>query len=124
RESLWTNVLWMGGGFGLFAFLVWYLTGQSIATVVALTPPAVFTAIGWLLVVMAAGYPLWGATKSFRMSRSGDHDRFRAATSEELFVSGYLAHRTFAASLAPVFQLVFIVEILAAAIPRASRGEI
>jgi hypothetical protein len=123
RESLWTNALWFVGGFGLFAFLVWYLTGQSIATVVALTPPAVFNAIGWLLVVMAAGYPLWGATTSFRMSRAQAHERFRPATSEELFVSGYLAHRTFAAALAPLFQLIFIVEVFAVAVSQASRGE-
>jgi serine/threonine protein kinase len=123
NESLWTNVLWFSGALGLFAFLVWYLTGQSVATVVALTPSAVFDSVGWLLVVMATSYPLWGANTSFRISRR-PHDRFRAPTSEELFVSGYLAHRTLAAAVAPLFQLVFIVELFAVAITEASHGAV
>ena len=121
RESLWTNALWLFGALGLFAFLVWYLTGQSVATVVALTPSAVFDSVGWLLVVMAAGYPLWGANTSFRISRR-PHDRFRRPSSDEVFVSGYLAHRTLAAAVAPLFQLVFLVELFAVAMSEASRG--
>jgi serine/threonine protein kinase len=107
RESLWTNASWVLGALGLFAFLVWYLTGQSIATVLALTPSTVFNAIGWMLVVMAVGYPLWGATTAFATSGS-EHDLFRPPTSEEVFVSGYLAHRTFSVAIAPVFQLVLL----------------
>src|SRR5262249_3864153 len=87
------------------------------------TPSAVFDSVGWLLVVMATSYPLWGANTSFRVSRR-PHDRFRPPTSEELFVSGYLAHRTLAASVAPLFQLVFIVELFAVAITEASRGAV
>jgi len=121
RDTLWTNALWLLGALGLFAFLVWYLTGQSIATVVALTPAVVFNAVGWLLLVVAAGYPLWAATASFRLSR-GEHDRFRAPTSEELFVSGYLAHRTRAATVAPLFQLVFMIELVAIAVSKVSRA--
>ena len=121
RESVWRNVLWVVGAVGLFAFLIWYLTGQSIATVVALTPSAVFNAVGWLLLVMAAGYPLWGATTSLATS-GREHDRFRPPTSAELFVSGYLAHRTFAAAVTPLFQLSFIIEPFVVAFPYAPRG--
>jgi serine/threonine protein kinase len=121
RESLWTNALWLVGALGLFAFLVWYLTGQSVAAVIALTPPLVFNALGWLLVVIAVGYPLWGATSTFRTSRI-DHDHFRPPTSAEVFASGYLAHRTLAVAIAPLFQLVFVVEVFAAALPHAARG--
>ncbi len=121
RDTLWTNALWLVGALSLFAFLVWYLTGQSIATVVALTPAAVFNAVGWLLVVIAVGYPLWAASVSLRLSRA-EHDRFHAPTSEELFVSGYLAHRTRAATIAPLFQLVFILELVAIAIDRVVRA--
>jgi hypothetical protein len=37
-------------------------------------------------------------------------------------VSGFLAHRTFSAALAPLFQLVFIVELVAMAIIQAGRS--
>jgi tRNA A-37 threonylcarbamoyl transferase component Bud32 len=121
RESLWTNALWLAGALGIFAFLVWYLTGQSVATVVALTPSTVFNAFGWLLVVMAVGFPLWGLVTTFRVNR-GERDRFMPATSEELFVSGFLAHRTFSASVAPLFQLVFVLEIFVTAIAQATMG--
>jgi hypothetical protein len=121
RESMWKNVLWLFGAVGLFAFFIWYLTGQSIATIVALTPSAVFNAIGWLLLVMAARYPLWGATTSLATS-GREHDRFRPPTSVELFVSGYLAHRTFAASITPLFQLIFIVEPFVIAFPYVPEG--
>jgi tRNA A-37 threonylcarbamoyl transferase component Bud32 len=121
NESLWANALWLLGALGLFAFLVWYLTGQSVATVVALTPSAVFNAIGWMLLVIAVGYPLWGASVGFRIGRT-DHDRFRPPTEEEIFLSGYLAHRTLAAAIAPLFQLVFILELFGVAISQAARG--
>src|SRR5262249_48217328 len=95
-ERIWTTALWLLGALSLFAFLVWYLPGQSVATVIALTPASVFNAVGWLLVVMAGRYPLWAVIASFRVARL-PHDRFRPPTSEELFVSGYLAHRTLSA---------------------------
>ena len=123
RDRVWTRVLWVLGAIGLFAFFVWYLTGQSVATVVALTPAAVFNAIGWLFLVMAARYPLWGATISFRMTRD-EHDRFRPPTSAELFVSGYLAHRTLSAAITPLFQLIFVVETFATAFPNVSHEAI
>jgi len=47
------------------------------------------------------------------------HDRFRPPTSEEVFVSGYMAYRSFAASLAPAFQLIFVVELLTVAASQA-----
>jgi hypothetical protein len=119
RDTLWTNALWLLGALGLFAFLVWYLTGQSVATVVVLTPAAAFNAVGWLLLVLAAGYPLWAASASFRLSRA-EHERFRAPRSEELFVSGYLAHRTRAATIAPLFQLAFMVELVAIAVSQVA----
>src|SRR6185436_18103977 len=49
-------------------------------------------------------------------------DRFREPTTEELFVSGYAAHRSFAAALAPVFQLTFVVELVSIAVDRARRA--
>ncbi len=120
RESLWTNLLWFGGAIGVFAFLVWYLTGQSIAAVLALAPPSVFNALGWFLLVLAFRYPLWAAYVAFSQGRS-EHDRFREPTTEEVFVSGYAAHRTFAAALAPVFQLTFVVELVSIAVAQARR---
>jgi serine/threonine protein kinase len=121
RESLWTSVAWSSGALVAFAFLVWYLTGSSIATVLAIAPPAVLKAVGWFLFVLAMGYPLWAVSNAFRVSRR-ELDPFREPSHEELFVSGYLAHRSFAAALAPLFQLVFIVELVALAVMRGSRG--
>jgi serine/threonine protein kinase len=120
-ESLWRNVVWIAGAVVLFAFLVWYLTGQSIATVLAIGPPAVLNAVGWFLLVLSAGYPLWAVSTAIAVSRR-EIDPFREPTDQELFVSGYLAHRTFSAALAPVFQLVFIVELVALAVMEGSRG--
>jgi hypothetical protein len=121
RERVWGTVAWTGGALLLFAFLVWYLTGQSIENVVRLGPPAVLNAVGWFLLVVAVGYPLWAQRWALRLSRR-ELDPFRKPNSEELFVSGYLAHRSFAAALAPLFQLVFIVELTILAVLQASRG--
>jgi tRNA A-37 threonylcarbamoyl transferase component Bud32 len=121
RESLVGSAVSSGGALVLFAFLVWYLTGQSIAKVLTLGPPAVVNAVGWFLLVLALGYPLWATSTLFRLGREAS-DPFRAPVSEELFVSGFLAHRTFSAALAPLFQLVFIVELVVLAIVQAGRG--
>ncbi|HEY6079598.1 MAG TPA: serine/threonine-protein kinase [Polyangiaceae bacterium] len=123
RQSLWTSVAWSTGALVSFAFLVWYLTGSSVATVLAIAPPAVLKAVGWFLLVLAVGYPLWGASNAFRVSRR-ELDPFREPTSEELFVSGYLAHRSFSAALAPLFQLVFIIELVVLAVMQGSRGAV
>jgi len=119
-ESLWSSALWVVGAMSVFAFLVWYLTGQTIGALFVLAPATVFNAVGWFLVVLAVGCPLWAGYLAFR--RRPERDRFQPATSRELFVSGYLAHRTFAAALAPVFQLIFIVELVSLAIAQATRG--
>jgi len=120
-EALWTSAAWSAGALVLFAFLVWYLTGRSIAAVLAVGPPAVLNAVGWFLLVLAVGYPLWAASTALRVSRR-QIDPFREPNPQELFVSGYLAHRTFSAALAPLFQLVFIVELVTLAVISASRG--
>jgi len=101
---------------------VWYLTGQSIVSVLAIAPPALLNAVGWFLLVLALGYPLWAAYGALRQHRAA-HDRFRPASSEEVFLSGYLAHRTFAASVAPLFQLAFIVELVSLAVAQAMSGQ-
>ncbi len=118
RQSLLGTVVTAGGALVLFAFVVWYLTGQSIAKVLTLGPPAIVNAVGWFLFVLALGYPLWAQAALFRLGRKAT-DPFRPPSNEELFVSGFLAHRTFAAALAPLFQLVFIVELVALAIVHA-----
>jgi serine/threonine protein kinase len=119
-QALWSSVAWSAGALTLFAFLVWYLTGQSIATVLTVGPPAVLNAVGWFLLVLAVGYPLWAASTALRVSRR-ELDPFREPNAQELFVSGYLAHRTFSAALAPLFQLVFIMELVTLAAIAASR---
>jgi len=116
------SLLWIGAALVLFAFLVWYLTGRSIGTVLALGPPAVLNAVGWFVLVVALGYPLWAEYLSFRQSRV-EHDRFRAANPAELFVSRYLAHRTFSAAVAPLFQLGFILELVSLAVFRAAAAQ-
>ena len=121
RESLFGTIVTAAGALVLFAFLVWYLTGQSIAKVLTLGPPAVVNAVGWFLFVLALGYPLWATATLFRLRRKAP-DPFRPPSAEELFVSGFLAHRTFAAALAPLFQLVFIVELVALAIIHAGES--
>jgi len=121
RESLLGTIVTAAGALVLFAFLVWYLTGQSIAKVLTLGPPAVVNAVGWFLLVLALGYPLWATATLFRLRRRTP-DPFRPPSAEELFVSGFLAHRTFAAALAPLFQLVFIVELVALAIIHAGES--
>lgn len=120
RPSLWSNALWSLGGLALFAFLVWYLTGQSIAALFVLAPATVFNAVGWFLLVLACGSPLWAAPRAIVQSRA-ERDRFAQATAEETFVSRYLAHRTLAAAIAPLAQLIFLLEILAFAASRVSR---
>ena len=121
RDSLFSSIASSGGALVLFAFLVWYLTGQSIAKVLTLGPPAVVNAVGWFLLVLAVGYPLWATWTLFRLGRRPS-DPFRPPSTQELFVSGFLAHRTFSAALAPLFQLVFIVELVVLASLQASRG--
>jgi serine/threonine protein kinase len=120
RESLWTNLVRFGGALGFFAFLVWYLTGHSIGAILALAPPSVFNAVGWFLLVLAVRYPLWAASVLVSNARS-EHDRFSPPSTEEVFVSGYSAHRTFAAALAPVFQLIFVVELVTGAVAQVTR---
>ncbi|MEJ7728597.1 MAG: protein kinase [Polyangiaceae bacterium] len=123
RETLWSNSLWLLVSVAIFAFIVWYLTGRSIVTVVVLTPEAVFTAVGWLLLVIAVVYPLWAARVSFRLSRA-EHERFRAPGSEELFVAGYLAHRTRAVTIAPLFQLAFMIDLVVIAVSHVPRANV
>ncbi len=120
RPSLWSGALWTFGGLGLFAFLVWYLTGQSIAALFVLAPPTVLNAVGWFLLILALGYPLWSAPRAFTSSRA-ERGRFRPASPEETFISGYFAHRTLAAAVAPLSQLVFLVELVFLAATQAPR---
>jgi serine/threonine protein kinase len=122
RPSLWANVLWMAGALSLFAFLVWYLTGQSISALFVLAPATVFNAVGWFLLILALGYPLWTAYLALRPG--SNRDRFGAPSADEQLASGYFAHRTFATALAPAFQLVFVGEIASLAIARARRGDV
>jgi serine/threonine protein kinase len=121
RDSLLGSIVSSGSALVVFAFLVWYLTGQSIAKVLTLGPPAVVNAVGWFLLVLAIGYPLWAMTTLVRLGRTAS-DPFRPPRTEEIFVSGFLAHRTFAAALAPLFQLVFIVELVVLAVLQATQG--
>ncbi|HET7543592.1 MAG TPA: serine/threonine-protein kinase [Polyangiaceae bacterium] len=121
RNSFVGSIASSAGALVLFAFLVWYLTGQSIAKVLTLGPPAVMNAVGWFLLVLAVGYPLWATGTLFRLGRRPS-DPFTPPSTQELFVSGFLAHRTFAAALAPLFQLVFIIELIALASLQATRG--
>jgi serine/threonine protein kinase len=123
RQSFGNSAAWIVGALLLFAFLVWYLTGKSIEKVLVLGPPAVLNAVGWFLFAVALGYPLWAVGTALRQLRK-DPNRFRAPTAEERFVSGFLAHRTFAAAIAPLFQLVFIVELVTLAALQARRGTI
>jgi hypothetical protein len=122
QGSVWSNVLWMGGGLSLFAFLVWYLTRQSISALFVLAPATIFNAFGWFLVILALGFPLWAAYRALKFR--GHSDRFGDPTADEQFLSGYLAHRTFATALAPVFQLIFTAEIARLAILHAHRGQV
>jgi serine/threonine protein kinase len=122
-DSIWNTAAWSASALVLFAFLVWYLTGKSIARVLVLGPPAVLNAVGWFLLALAIGYPLWAASWALNQMRK-EPNRFRPPNNEELFVSGYLAHRSFSATLAPLFQLVFIVELVGIAIVQVSRGSV
>jgi hypothetical protein len=116
--SFGASVLWIVAAVVLFAFLVWYLTGRSIASVLALGPPAVLNAVGWFVLVVALGYPLWAEYLGLQQRRV-EHDRFGEANPLELFVARYLAHRTFAATVAPIFQLGAIVELVSLAVFQA-----
>jgi hypothetical protein len=89
--------------------------------VLTLGPPAVLNAVGWFLLVLALGSPLWAAVSSFKTIRK-EHDQFKPPSDDELFVGGYLAHRTYAAALAPLFQLVFIVELVTVAVMHVAGG--
>lgn len=111
RESLWKSALWSLGALGLFAFLVWYLTDRSAMQLLTFAPPVVLNATGWFLLILAIASPLWAAVKLLDLRRKAP-DRFRPPNDEELFVSGFLARRTFAAALAPLSQLAFIVELI------------
>lgn len=120
-DSWWANLLWSSGALLLFVFLVWYLTGQSISAVLVLGPSGVLNAVGWFLLTLAVGYPLWSVAHVLRQSRA-EPDRFRPPDADERFVSGFLAHRSYSAAMAPLFQLVFIVELISASLHRASLG--
>jgi serine/threonine protein kinase len=122
QGSVWSNVLWMAGSLVLFAFLVWYLSRQSISALFVLAPATVFNAFGWFLVILAVGFPLWAAYLALKFR--GHRDRFGDPTADEQFLSGYLAHRTFATALAPVFQLIFTAEIARLAILQALSGQV
>jgi serine/threonine protein kinase len=122
-SSVVSSALWSAGALALFAFVVWYLTGRSISSVLAVGPPAVLNAVGWFLLVLAFGYPLWAAYAAVRLGRAA-RDRFRPPNAREVFASGYLAHRTFSASVAPLFQLFFIVELVSWTIGQIMRGSI
>jgi serine/threonine protein kinase len=122
RDGLWTNALWMLGGLSLFAFLVWYLTGQSIRALFVLAPATVFNAFGWFLLILGVGAPLWSAYTALRLR--SDRDRFGPPTDEERFVSGYLARRTFATALSPVLQLIFIGELAVLAIAHVAKRQV
>jgi hypothetical protein len=122
QGSVWSNVLWMAGSLSLFAFLVWYLTRQSISALYVLAPATIFNAFGWFLLILAVGFPLWAAYLALRFR--GHRDRFGDPTADEQFLSGYLAHRTFATAAAPVFQLIFTAEIARLAILHAYRGQV
>jgi serine/threonine protein kinase len=120
-EGLWKSITWSVGALVTFAFLVWYLTGRSIASVLTLGPPAALNSVGWFLLIVATSYPLWAVFTLMQVDRK-DRDRFAPPSERELFVSGFLAHRSFAAALAPLFQLVFIIQLVAAAVAQATRG--
>jgi hypothetical protein len=118
RASIGASLLWIVAAVVLFAFLVWYLTGRSIASVLALGPPAVLNAVGWFVLVVALGYPLWAEYLNLQQARV-EHDRFREANPLERFVARYLAHRTFSATVAPLFQLGAILELVSLAVFQA-----
>ncbi len=120
-DAWWTNLLWSSGALLLFAFLVWYLTGRSISTVLVLGPSSVLNAVGWFLLCLGVGYPLWSVLIAMRQSRA-EHDRFRPPDRQQLFVAGFLAHRSYAAALAPLFQLIFILELVSGSVHRATLG--
>ncbi|HWZ92920.1 MAG TPA: serine/threonine-protein kinase, partial [Polyangiaceae bacterium] len=122
REALWKSFTWSLGALVAFAFLVWYLTGRSIAKVLTLGPPAALNSVGWFLLIVAGSYPLWSVATLMQEDRK-ERDRFAPPTKNELFVSGFLAHRSFAAALAPLFQLVFIIQLVAAAASQATSGQ-
>jgi serine/threonine protein kinase len=119
-SGLWSNVLWTLGALSLFAFLVWYVTGESIAALFALAPATVFNAVGWFLLILALGTPLWASYTALRLRRG--RDRFAPPAAEERFVAGYLSHRSFATVLAPISQLIFLIEIAQLAVASAGSG--
>jgi hypothetical protein len=75
-----------------------------------------FNGVGWFFLVLALGWPLWSAYVALRLPRH--RDRFGPPTSDEVFVTGYLAHRTFSTALAPLFQLIFLAEMIGVVIAR------
>jgi serine/threonine protein kinase len=105
-ETLGHKVLWSVGAFFVFVFLFWYLTGTSVAGL--LSPPGTLNAAGWFLLITALGYPLWAFTSFFR--KKARSNRFRAPKRREVFTSGFLAHRRVAAAVAPLFQLLFLLQ--------------
>lgn len=121
RESFWSPFLRFGSALGVFAFFVWYLTGRSIAAVLALAPASVLNAVGWLLFIIALRYPLWAVSIPLS-SRRVEHDRFREPDGAELFASGYAARRSFAAAVAPVFGLSFVAELVSVALGQAAHA--
>lgn len=121
RESLWSPFLRFGSALGMFAFFVWYLTGKSIAAVLALAPASVLNAVGWLLFVIALRYPLWAVSTSLS-NRRAEYDRFREPDRAELFASGYAARRSFAAAVAPIFGLSFVAELVWVAFGQATHA--
>lgn len=121
RESLWSNAMWVVGALALFAFLVWYVTGQSIGALFVLAPTTVFNSIGWFLLVLAFRYPLSSAWVGIRRARA-EQDRFQPPPTVDLYVAGFLSHRSWSAVVAPLFQLVFLVELVVIALMHPYSG--
>ncbi len=123
QEGIRSGVLWVASALLLFAFLVWYVTGQAITALFVMAPATVFNAVGWFLLVIAFSYPLWGNLLAVHRART-DRQRFQRATDSELFVSGFLQQRTFAASLAPLSQLGFVIEVVSLAVAPLTIGQL
>jgi hypothetical protein len=118
RAPLAASLLWVVAALVLFAFLVWYLTGRSIATVLALGPPAVLNAVGWFVLVIALGYPLWPS-----ISASGRPGRARPIRVPIRWSFSWRATSPIARFPPPwprSFSSVFILELVSLAVSRGS----
>jgi hypothetical protein len=115
------NALCLVGAIAVFAFLVWYLTGQTIARWSCLAPATCSTQ--WCGSGRARRRLSALGRLHWHFAADPERDRFQPADRhDELFVSASSRTAPSPQRSRRLFQLIFIVELVSLAIAQGTRG--